>query len=93
MTSIFRHPRDMAPLLKFFAMLGFIGATYLTGNLLLILAIIAIEGLLAFSCGVFRAFRITTAALLIGAFTLCLFQIFLIPDGKIVVYLISKPSI
>ena len=88
MTSIFRHPGDMAPLLKFFAMLGFIGATYLTGNLLLILAIIAIEGLLAFSCGVFRAFRITTAALLIGAFTLCLFQIFLIPDGKIVVYLI-----
>lgn len=87
MTPLFRHPRLMAPLLKFALMMGFIGATYLTENLALIALIIAFEGLIAALTGVFRAFRVTILALLFGALTLCLFQIFTIPDGTVVFYL------
>ena len=85
--AAFRHPRDMAPILKFICMLGFIAATYLTESLLLITAIIAFEALVALATGVFRPFRITVFALLFGALTLCLFQIFTIAEGSVVFYL------
>lgn len=87
MTPLFRHPRLMAPILKFTLMMGFIAATYLTENLALIALIIAFEGLIAALAGVFRAFRVTILALLFGALTLCLFQIFTIPDGTVIFYL------
>lgn len=83
----FRHPRTMAPLLKFFVMLGFIAATYLTENLALIALIIAFEGIVALACGVGRMFRITLVTLLFGALTLCLFQIFTVTDGTVAFYL------
>ena len=85
--KMFRHPRSMAPLLKFFIMLGFIAATYLTENLALIALIIAFEGIVALACGVGRTFRITLVALLFGALTLCLFQIFTITEGTVAFYL------
>jgi energy-coupling factor transport system permease protein len=78
----------MAPILKFVAMLGFIAATYLTDNLALICAIIALEGVIAVASGVARAFRATLIALLFGALTLCLFQIFTIDEGRVVFYAI-----
>jgi energy-coupling factor transport system permease protein len=77
----------MAPTIKFACMLGFIAATYLTDSLALIALIIAVEGLIALASGVFRAFRLTIVALLFGALTLCLFQIFTIPEGSVVFYL------
>jgi energy-coupling factor transport system permease protein len=77
----------MAPILKFFAMLAFIAATYLTENLALIALIIAFEGIIAAATGVFRAFRVTFLALLFGALTLCAFQIFTVTDGVTVFYL------
>jgi len=85
--ALFRHPRESAPILKFAIMLGFIAATYLTESLALIALIIAVEGLIALASGVFRTFRITLLALLFGALTLCVFQIFTIPDGTVVFYL------
>ena len=85
-SAAIRHPREMAPILKFVAMLGFIAAAYLTEDLRLICALIAAEGLIAAACGVFRAFRITLIALLFGAFTLCLFQIFSIDEGSVAFY-------
>lgn len=85
--NAFRHPRAMAPLLKFFVMLGFIAATYLTENLALIALIIAFEGIVALACGVGRMFRITLVTLLFGALTLCLFQIFTVTEGTIAFYL------
>lgn len=89
MRSPIRHPRLMAPSLKFACMLAFISATYLTENLALIALIIALEGLIALVSGVFRAFRLTVLALLFGALTLCLFQIFTIPDGTVLFYAIG----
>ncbi len=87
MTAFLRHPRHMAPTLKFACMLGFIAATYLTENLALIALIIVLEGIVALASGVFRAFRLTIVALLFGALTLCLFQIFTIQEGSVVLYL------
>ena len=83
---VIRHPREMAPSIKFVIMLGFIAATYLTENLALITLIIAFEGLIALGSGVFRTFRITLIALLFGALTLCLFQIFTIAEGTVIFY-------
>jgi energy-coupling factor transport system permease protein len=85
--KFFRHPRSMAPIFKFTIMLGFIAATYLTENLALIALIIAVEGIIAAAAGVGRTFRITLLALLFGALTLCLFQIFTVTEGTVVFYL------
>lgn len=84
---LFRHPRAMAPALKFAAMLGFIAATYLVRDLRSVLLLIALQAVIAVLSGVFRAYRITLTALLFAAFTLCLFQIFTINEGQVVFYL------
>lgn len=76
----------MAPLLKFLAMLAFIATSYLVRDLRLIGLIIVFEGCIAACSGVFRAYRITLAALLVGAFTLCLIQIFTIHEGTVLFY-------
>ena len=86
-SPVFRRPRDMAPVLKFLIMIGLIVTTYLVTDLRLIAFIILFEGLIAAASGVFRAFRITLIALLFGALTLCLFQIFTIYEGTVVFYL------
>jgi energy-coupling factor transport system permease protein len=86
--GVIRHPRDMAPLLKFLAMLGFVAAAYAISDLRLVVLLIAAEGAIALGCGVGRAFRLTLVALLFGALTLCLFQIFTISDGRPVFYLL-----
>ncbi len=86
--SFFRHPRDMAPLLKFAAMLSCVATAYLARDVRAILLIVLVEGIVAAGFGVFRTFRLTILALLFGAFTLCLFQIFTIHDGTVLFYLI-----
>jgi len=87
-TPFIRHPREMAPLAKFLAMLGFIAAAYLTEDLRSIALLILIEGLVALASGAFRAFRLTLVALLFGALTLCLFQVFTIDAGRTVFHAI-----
>lgn len=87
-TPFFRHPRDMAPLFKFIAMLGCIATAYLSNSIPMIISVIILEGLIAASTSVFRTFRITLLALLFGALTLCLFQIFTISEGTILFYAI-----
>jgi energy-coupling factor transport system permease protein len=82
-----KQPRDMAPIAKFAAMAGFIAASYLTEDLRLILALIGLQAAIAVAGGAGRAYRVTLATLLVGALTLCLFQIFTISEGRIVFYL------
>lgn len=86
--AFFRHPRDMAPLFKFIAMLGFIAAAYCSSSLVMISSVIVLEACIAIVCSVFRTFRITFLALLFGALTLCLFQIFTISEGTTVFHFI-----
>ena len=86
--AFFRHPRDMAPLLKFACMLSCVAAAYLARDARAILAVVLVEGTVAAAFGVFRAFRLTILALLVGALTLCLFQIFTIGEGTVVFYLV-----
>jgi energy-coupling factor transport system permease protein len=78
----------MAPILKFIAMLGFIASAYILQDPRFIACLILIQALIAAGCRVFRAYRITLAALAIGALTLTLFQIFTITDGDTAFYLI-----
>ncbi len=87
------HPRTMAPILKFAAMLACIAATYLTRNLALIALIIAVEGIIAVASGVGRTFAITILALLFGALTLCVFQIFTVTEGSVAFYAIPPLKI
>jgi energy-coupling factor transport system permease protein len=83
-----RHPRDMAPLLKFIGVIGFIASAYVIRDPVLIAGLILAEGAIALACGAFRTFRLTLATLLFAAFTLCLFQIFTISEGQTAFYLI-----
>ncbi len=84
----FRHPREMSPLLKFACMLSCVATAYVARDIRAILAVVLVEGAVAAAFGAFRAFRLTLLALLVGAGTLCLFQIFTIREGTIVFYLI-----
>lgn len=82
-----RHPRDMAPVLKFAAVAGFIAAAYIVRDPGLIALLIVLEGLIALACGAGRAFRLSLIALLFASFTLCLFQVFTVTEGQTAFYL------
>lgn len=82
-----RNPKDMAPILKFIACMGFIVAAYVVSQLPLLLALILAQALIALLCGVFRPYRLTLLTLLFAALTLCLFQIFTITEGQTAFYL------
>lgn len=74
--------RAYAPITKFIAMLVVIACAYLTDSLAVLGGLILFQALVAFSSGVGRVYRTTLLALLVGAATLILFQIFGIREGR-----------
>jgi energy-coupling factor transport system permease protein len=83
-----RSLRGFSPIVKFILMLAVIACVYLTDSLVLIAALIAVQGIVALVGGIGKVYRTTLLALSVGAVTLTLFQIFSISEGSTVFTLI-----
>jgi len=80
--------RNWSPLSKFLLMLLIIASAYVTHSIWVLLSLIALQAGVSVLSGVGRVYRNTLLALLVGAFTLTLFQIFGISEGKVILTLI-----
>lgn len=82
--------RDFSPLTKFILMLSVIACVYLTDRPAVIAALVAAQGIVAWTNGVGKVYRTTLLALAVGAVTLTLFQIFSISEGRTIFMIIPS---
>ena len=83
-----RRLKDFAPITKFALLLAVIACAYLSKGPWPVAALIGAQAFTAVLGGAGRVYRTTLLALLVGALTLTLFQIFFIPDGQTVFFLV-----